>query len=70
MAQDSESESDAESESDLSLFYLYKVNSELSKSDAIWLRPSINNVKLKMELDTGSALSIISKRIIVVISTH
>ena len=62
MAQDSESESDVESESDSSLFYLYKVNSERPKSDAIWLRPRINDVKLKMELDTGSALSIISNR--------
>ena len=62
MPQDSESESDVESESDSSLFYLYKVNNERPKSDAIWLRPRINYVKLKMELDTGSALSIISKR--------
>ena len=62
MAQDSESKSDIESESDSRLFYLYKINSERSKSDAIWLRPRINNVKLKMELDAGSALSIISKR--------
>ena len=57
-----ESESDVESKSDSRLFYLFKVNSERSKSDAIWLRPRINDVKLKMELDTGSALSIISNR--------
>ena len=62
IAQDSESESDVESESDSSLFHLFKVNSERSKSDAIWLRQRINDVKLKMELDTGSALSIISNR--------
>ena len=62
MAQDSESESDVELESDLNLFYLFKVNSERSKSDAIWLRPRINDVKLKMELNTGSALSISSNR--------
>ena len=62
MAQDSESESGVESESDSSLFYLFKVNSERSKSDAIWLRLRINDVKLKIELDTGSALLRISNR--------
>ena len=62
MAEDGESDSDVESDSDSRLFYLYRVNSERSKFDAIWLRPRINDVKLKMELDTGPALSIISKR--------
>ena len=62
MAQDSESESDVESDSESSLFYLFKVNSERSKSNAIWLRPRINDEKLKMELDTGSVLSIISNQ--------
>ena len=53
MAQDIESESDVGSDSVSSLFYLYTVNSERSKC-AIWLRPHINDIKLKMELHTGS----------------
>ena len=62
MAEDGESDTDVESDSDSSLFYLHKVNSKRFKSDTIWIKPRINDVKLKMELGTGSALSIISQQ--------
>ena len=61
MAKDSAGESDVKSDSNLSFFH-NKVNSERFKSKIIWLRPRINDVKLNIELDTSSALSIIRKR--------
>ena len=41
---------------------MLNANAERSKSDIIWLKPQINYTKLNMELETGSALLIISKQ--------
>ncbi|XP_041353245.1 uncharacterized protein LOC121371430 isoform X2 [Gigantopelta aegis] len=52
-----ESKSDSESESDeTALFY----TTQKRKSDVIWVHPKVEGVDFPMELDTGSALSIIS----------
>ncbi|XP_041378038.1 uncharacterized protein K02A2.6-like [Gigantopelta aegis] len=52
-----ESKSDSESESDeTALFY----TTQKRKSDVIWVHPKVEGIDFPMELDTGSALSIIS----------
>ncbi len=43
---------------DLSCLELYNIKE--TDRRVIWLTPEVSGVKLKMELDTGSALSVIS----------
>lgn len=54
-----ETDSDDSNEENLSCLELYSTEDDDSSS-VIWLKPKVNGVPLKMELDTGSALSIIS----------
>ncbi|KAI7813566.1 hypothetical protein IRJ41_020631 [Triplophysa rosa] len=54
-----ENETNTSSDSDdLSCLELYSINE--TDRRVIWLTPEVSGVKLKMELDTGSALSVIS----------
>lgn len=54
---DNEESSDTPSEQEPEVFSLYHV---ASRADKIWVNPTINRKKVKMELDTGSALSIMT----------
>ncbi|XP_061152316.1 uncharacterized protein K02A2.6-like [Syngnathus typhle] len=53
-------QTDSDSSSEEELACLGLCATEENDGDVIWLTPKINGVPLKMELDTGSALSIIS----------
>ncbi|XP_028327385.1 uncharacterized protein K02A2.6-like [Gouania willdenowi] len=55
-----ETEFDSSSEEELSCVGLYATDED--DSDVIWVTPKVNRVPLKMELDTGSALSLISNK--------
>lgn len=55
-----QTDSDSSCEEELACLGLYAT--EKDDSDVIWLTPKVNGVPLKMELDTGSALSIISSK--------
>lgn len=53
-----ETDSDDSNEENLSCLNLYSMEDD--DNEVIWLTPKVNGVPFKMELDTGSALSIIS----------
>lgn len=52
-----------DSDDDLFISTLTECNSvDKKSSEIIWITPSINGIPLKMELDTGSAVSVISNK--------
>ncbi|XP_033733598.1 uncharacterized protein K02A2.6-like [Pecten maximus] len=56
-----DSGSEPEMISSLEIFDISSRSGESGGSDAIWLHPMVDDVELAMELDTGSAVSIISQ---------
>lgn len=51
--------SDEESDTGLANLEIYSLKSDLKQ--AIWLTPQVNGQKIRMELDTGSAVSVMSQ---------
>ncbi len=52
-------DSDEESDTGLANLEIYSLKSDLKQ--AIWLTPQVNGKPIRMELDTGSAVSVMSQ---------
>ncbi|CAC5377655.1 unnamed protein product [Mytilus coruscus] len=54
-------EEDSDSDNCIASLETYEMNNIKSSKDVMWVTPTVEGVTLKMELDTGSAVSVISQ---------
>ncbi|CAG2256061.1 unnamed protein product [Mytilus edulis] len=54
-------EEDSDSDNCIASLETFEINNSKSSKDVMWLKPTVEGVTLKMELDTGSAVSVISQ---------
>ncbi|CAG2207359.1 unnamed protein product [Mytilus edulis] len=54
-------EEDSDSDNCIASLETFEINNSKSSKDVMWLKPTVEGVTLKMEIDTGSAVSVISQ---------
>ncbi|XP_021354167.1 uncharacterized protein K02A2.6-like [Mizuhopecten yessoensis] len=62
---DSESDSESDSCAGIASLEISSTDNGERNNQAIWLYPKINSIKHKMELDTGSAVSVVTEKVYV-----